>query len=124
MPGGYCKIRPEDNPKPFQKGQKGLGGHRKKGVPNTKTRLKRLLSIIQRDVNSLTGNIEDMTVAERLDISMIMKALSGDVKAYDEIMTRAEGKVDYSAPSTVEGEEEEDNGNEFTYRVVTPDEDE
>lgn len=91
MAGGKGKIRPEDNPKPFQKGENG-GGY-PKGVPNTKTRLKRLLEIIQEKTNPFTGVKEGFTVAEQMDVALIAKALKGDVRAYQEIMDRLEGKV-------------------------------
>ncbi len=90
MAGGKGKIRPEDNPKPFKEGnQYGYP----KGVPNTKTRLKRLLEIIQEKTNPFTGVKEGFTVAEQMDVALIAKALKGDVRAYQEIMDRMEGKI-------------------------------
>lgn len=92
MPGGNGKIKPSDNPKPFVKGQKeGIGYP--KGVPNTKTRLKRLLEIVLTKKNPFTGVEESFSVAEQLDVAIIAKALKGDIRAYQEIMDRFEGKI-------------------------------
>ena len=92
MAGGKGKIQPSDNPKPFVKGQKeGIGYP--KGVPNTSTRLKRLLAIIQDKTNPFTGVKEGFSVAEQMDVALIAKALKGDVRAYQEIIDRLEGKV-------------------------------
>lgn len=92
MPGGNKNIKPSDNPKPFKKGQKeGIGYP--KGVPNTSTRLKRILSIIQEKKNPFTGEQEGFSVAEQMDVALIAKALKGDVRAYQEIMDRFEGKI-------------------------------
>ena len=92
MAGGKGKLRPEDNPKPFVKGATPGPGH-PKGVPNTKTRLKRLLEIVMTKQNPFTKETEGFSVAEQMDVALIAKALKGDVGAYREIMDRFEGKV-------------------------------
>lgn len=91
MPGGKGNIRPEDNPKPFKKGENG-GGY-PKGVPNSKTRLLRLLKLVQEKTNPVTGEKEMFSVAEQLDMVLISKALKGDIRAYQEIFDRLEGKA-------------------------------
>jgi len=91
MPGGKGNIKPSDNPKPFKKGENG-GGY-PKGVPNTRTRLKRLLAMVQENQHPITGEVEDMSLAEQMDAAMVLKALSGDVKAYEQIISRIEGKM-------------------------------
>lgn len=91
MAGGKGKIRPEDNPKPFKKGENG-GGY-PKGVPNSKTRLKRLLSIMLEKTNPINGEKEKFSVAEQMDMAQIIKALKGDTRAYQEVMDRYEGKA-------------------------------
>ena len=90
MAGGKGKIKPSDNPKPYTKGN---GGGYPKGLPNAKTRLKRLLSIMLEKKNPLSGETESMSIADQMDISQIIKALKGDTVAYREVMDRYEGKV-------------------------------
>lgn len=63
-----------------------------KGTPNAKTRYKRFLELIENIANPVTGQNEDMTVAEVLDLMQIAKARKGDTKAYEVIMDRLEGK--------------------------------
>lgn len=92
----------EQNLVPFEKGKPG-GPGRPKGVPNSKTRLLRLLEIVQTQTNPITGNKEEFSVAERLDLMVLQKAFKGDLKAYQEIMDRLEGKPKQSTELEVSG---------------------
>lgn len=60
-------------------------------VPHSKTRLLKILNLIQKKENELTGENEDLSIAEQMDLKIIARALSGDVKAYKEIIDRLEG---------------------------------
>lgn len=82
----------EENLIPVKKGEVRNPNGRPKGVPNAKTRYLRFLTLIQQANNPMTGVLEDMTVAEQLDLEMIKKAQTGDINAYKEIMDRLEGK--------------------------------
>lgn len=64
-----------------------------KGVPNSKTRLLKILSLAQNVSNEITGQDEVLTIQEQMDIAIIKKALSGDIIAYREVLDRLEGKA-------------------------------
>ena len=79
---------------------------RKKGVENSKTRYLRLLNISQRVTNELTGELDEFTILEQMDIQIIVKALKGDLKAYKEILDRTEGlpakRLEINEPNQIE----------------------
>jgi hypothetical protein len=77
---------------------------RPKGIPNTKTRLQRILNLIEKHKNPVTGEMEDFTVAELLDLQQIIKARKGDTKAYSLLMDRLEGKPSQAVDITTDGQ--------------------
>jgi len=83
------KISPETE---FKPGQSGNPNGRPKGVPNSKTRLLRLLQLIQTKTNPVTGEKEEFSIAEQMDMAIVAKALKGDIRAYESLMDRLEGK--------------------------------
>ena len=76
----------------FKKGQSGNPNGRPKGTENSKTRLMRLFSLVQSKTNPVTGAKEEFSVLEQMDMALVAKALKGDVRAYNELMDRFEGK--------------------------------
>ena len=82
----------EQNLIPAQKGEVRNPNGRPKGIPNSKTRLLRLLELVQVKTNPITGEKEEFTVAEQLDMMVLQKAFKGDLRAYQEILDRLEGK--------------------------------
>lgn len=76
----------------MKKGETRNPNGRPKGALGAKTILKRFLSLIEKDVkNPVTGEREDMSVAEVMTLSIIAKARKGDLRAYKEILDRLEG---------------------------------
>ena len=82
-----------DNLVHFQKGVSGNPAGKPKGTEHSKTRLKRLLDLVQKKRNPITGEEEEFTVLELMDMQMIAKALKGDQRAYQEVIDRLEGKA-------------------------------
>lgn len=93
----------EQNLKPFPKGVSGNPAGKPKGVQNSKTRLLRLLELVQKKKNPITGEEEEFTVLELMDMQMIAKALKGDQRAYQEVIDRLEGKPKQSTELEVSG---------------------
>jgi len=65
---------------PAQKGEVRNPNGRGKGVPNSKTRLLRLLELVTKVRNPVTGEDEEFTIAEQLDMQIIAKARKGDLR--------------------------------------------
>ena len=83
----------EQNLIPAQKGEVRNPNGKPKGVLNSKTRLLRLLELVTTTKNPVTGEMEDFSVAEQLDMKIIAKAMKGDIRAYQEILDRLEGRA-------------------------------
>lgn len=79
-------------PHKFKKGKSGNPKGRTPGIPNSKTRYKRLLELVSKKANPVTGEEEEFTQLELMDMAVFNKALKGDIRAYQEIMDRLEGK--------------------------------
>jgi len=93
----------EQNLKPFPKGVSGNPAGKPKGVQNSKTRLLRLLELVTKVRNPVTGEEEEFSIAEQLDMQIIAKARKGDLKAYEIILDRLEGKPKQSTELEVSG---------------------
>ncbi|CAB5218657.1 hypothetical protein UFOVP213_45 [uncultured Caudovirales phage] len=93
----------EQNLIPAKKGEIRNPKGRGKGVLNSKTRLLRLLELITETKNPVTGETEEFTIAEQLDMQIIAKARKGDLKAYEILLDRLEGKPKQSTEVEVSG---------------------
>lgn len=99
--------------------KKGVSGNPKgppKGYTHSKTRLRRLLDLTEKRKNPVTGEIEDFSVLEQMDMAMIVKARQGDIKAYQAVLDRLEGKP--SQAMTFDGKVESSN----RYENLSPEE--
>lgn len=88
---------------PFVKGKSGNPNGRPKGVQNSKTRLLRLLELVTTTKNPVTGELEEFTIAEQLDMKVIAKAMKGDLNAYKELFDRLEGRAKQSTEIELSG---------------------
>ena len=93
----------EHNLIPAKKGEVRNPNGKPKGVQNSKTRLLRLLELVTKVRNPVTGEEEDFSIAEQLDMQIIAKARKGDLKAYEIILDRLEGKPKQSTELEVSG---------------------
>jgi hypothetical protein len=93
----------EQNLKPFPKGVSGNPAGKPKGTEHSKTRLKRILDLVQKKKNPITGEEEEFTVLELMDMQIIAKALKGDQRAYQEVIDRLEGKPKQTSEVEVSG---------------------
>lgn len=93
-----------DNLTPFKPGQSGNPAGKPPGIPNAKTRYKRILELITEKTNPVTGETEKFTQLELMDMAIFNKALKGDLASYKEIMDRLEGRSAQSVDVTSGGE--------------------
>ena len=93
----------EQNLIPAKKGEIRNPNGRPRGVPNSKTRLLRLLELVQTKTNPITGEKEEFTIAEQLDMVLINKALKGDLNAYKELFDRLEGRAKQTSEIELSG---------------------
>lgn len=84
------------NLRPAKKGEVRNPKGRPPGIPNAKTRYKRLLELTETIKNPVTGEMEEFSIIEQLDMQVIAKARKGDLAAYRELMDRLEGKAKQS----------------------------
>ena len=87
----------------FSKENQPANKSRKKGVENSKTRLKRLLELVKDERNPITGEFEEFSVMEIMDMKLVLKAMKGDLQAYREILGRLEGKATQKNETTLDG---------------------
>lgn len=107
----------EDNLRPpWEKGQSGNPKGRPKGAISSKTILNKFLSLVEKGVkNPVTGEFEDMTVAEVMNLSIIAKARKGNLSAYREVLDRLEGKPQQNIDHTTGGEKID---NKFEIEII------
>jgi hypothetical protein len=83
---------PIPNNKPFKKGESGNPNGRPKGSRNKSTMYRDILEIMESMTNPLTGDVQNLSLAERLIIVQALKGLDGDFNAYRDLMDSAYGK--------------------------------
>lgn len=94
----------EDNLIPAKKGEIRNPNGRPKGLPNSKTVLRRLLALTESTKNPVTGEMEEMSQLEIITLKQLANARKGDLKAYREMLDRLEGKAQQSVDMTTQGE--------------------
>lgn len=94
---------PHDGKK-FEPGQSGNPSGRPKGSRNRSTVIKRWLEAIDKNKNPMTGEVEEMTVEDRMTLALIGKALKGDTSAYKALMDSAYGHPKQEIENTGQSE--------------------
>ena len=98
------KPNPIPNSKPFPKGVSGNPNGRPKGLRNRSTIVREWLEANYKKVNPITGQTETLQIQDHLVISLIGKALKGDVPAFKELMDSGHGKIIDGLDVTSKGE--------------------
>lgn len=78
--------------KPFPKGVSGNPNGRPKGSKNRSTVVKKWLEVMDKAKNPVSGEFEDMSIEDRITLSILLKALKGDTQAYKALMDSAYGQ--------------------------------
>lgn len=94
----------EDNLKPFKKGESGNPNGRPKGRKSRATIIRKWLTALDQANNPMTGEMEDMTVEDRMTLALIAKALKGDTSAYKALMDSAYGQPKQEIENTGQSE--------------------
>jgi hypothetical protein len=82
----------EENLIPFKPGQSGNPKGRPKGAKSRSTVIKRWLEAMDKGKNPMTGEVEEMSVEDKMTLALIGKALKGDTQAYKALMDSAYGQ--------------------------------
>ena|ERR1035441_5072449 len=77
----------------FKPGKSGNPKGKPPGTQNSATRFKRILYLIEKAKNPVTGELENFTVLELMDMKIMQKARNGDLQAWNSILDRLEGKA-------------------------------
>ena len=75
----------------FKPGQSGNPKGRPKGAKSRSTVIKRWLEAMDKGKNPMTGEVEEMSVEDKMTLALIGKALKGDTSAYKALMDSAYG---------------------------------
>ena len=82
----------EHNLKPAKKGEVRNPKGRPKGSKNRSTIIRHWLQAVTDGKNPITGDIDKMSVDDRLTLSILAKAMKGDTQAYKALMDSAYGQ--------------------------------
>ena len=96
------------NPPPkesqFTPGKTGNPNGRPKGTRNISTIVREWLEAIYSKTNPISGKTESLSIQDHMVISLIGKALKGDVPAFKELMDSGHGKIIDGLDVTSKGE--------------------
>ena len=98
------KPNPVPNNKPCPKGVSGNPNGKPKGLRNRSTIVREWLEANYKKVNPITGQTETLQIQDHIVISLIGKALKGDVPAFKELMDSGHGKIIDGLDVTSKGE--------------------
>ncbi len=84
--GGKGQITPR-----WEKGESGNPKGRPVGSKNRNTIVRYWLEVCQKEKNSLTGDIENLSQEDLMTLALIKKAKDGNVNAYNSLMNSGYG---------------------------------
>lgn len=96
-----------DNLIPPVKGEVRNPGGKPKGTLNSKTIIKRWLSLTEDVKNPITGQLENMSQLDIMVLKQVQSGRKGDLRALRELLDRLEGKAQQSVDMTTQGEKME-----------------
>lgn len=85
----------------YVKGTSGNPAGRPKGTKNRATLIREKLEVLVKMEDPLSGTITEMTLQDAVVLTMIKKALAGDVPAAKELLDGAFGKITEKLETTV-----------------------
>jgi len=88
----------------FKPGQSGNPNGRPKGAKSRSTVIKRWLEAMDKGKNPMTGEVEEMSVEDKMTLALIGKALKGDTQAYKALMDSAYGQPKQEIENTGQSE--------------------
>lgn len=92
--GSYLKMQEKGDPSSNPKGR----GN--KGIPNSKTIIRKWLAAAESSTNPITGKKEQMNQLDKITLAQLIKARKGDTASFNALLDRTEGKPQQSLDHT------------------------
>jgi len=108
----------EQNLKPFKKGHSGNPKGRPRGKQSITSLLKRIINKRMNIRCDYTNELKNMSFAEMIVLSLVNRAINGDIRAIREVLDRVDGKVGFEGCGSGEEPARPSLGKEEIDKVV------